>query len=172
LHVEHGAERVLELRVLGALADERLQQRLGGFVLALAHLRDGERVRDGGIARLARGGALERGLGVVEQVHLQADAAESEEDLLVLGRELLRAHPVGEGPLQLAVPLGDHGRLPQRRDRARLQRESRVVGLERPRRIALHLEGTAQGERQLVRPGVGLSAHARARRCPPRRGRP
>ena len=72
-------------------------------------------------------------------------------------RELLGAHPVRQRTLQLALALGDRGRLPQRRDRGRLESEGRVVGLERPRRIALHEVGTAQGEGQLVRRRVGLA---------------
>ena len=55
------------------------------------------------------------------------------------------------------LPLGDRGRLPQRRERGRLQDEGLVVGLEGPRRIALHEVGPAESEGQLVRRGVGLS---------------
>jgi hypothetical protein len=69
--------------------------------LAPADPGHGERVLIGGLAGLHVRGPDERGLGVLEEVHLEADAAEPQEDLRIVRGELLRAHPIREGTLQL-----------------------------------------------------------------------
>ena len=125
--------------------------------MPLAHLRDGKGVLVRGLRRAQAGGQGQRGLGVVQEIHLEAHAPEPEEDLRIFGRELPGARPVREGPLQLPLALGHRGRLTERRDRARPQHKGPVVGLEGPPRITFHEVGAAEGEGQLVRRGIGHS---------------
>ena len=98
--VQHRAERVMQLRIRRPPGDERLEQRLGALELPLADLRGRERVLVRDVVRPQAGRPRERGLGVLQQIHLEADAAESEEDLWIVRRSFSCAHPVRERSLQ------------------------------------------------------------------------
>ena len=94
LRVQHRSQRVLQHRVVWMSLDEPLDQATRLVVLALAHLRGGKGVLIRDVIRLQLGCPRQCRLRIVEQVHLEADAAESQQDLGIVRGELLRAEPV------------------------------------------------------------------------------
>ena len=156
LDVIHRSQRILQLRIVRLLLDESLEQALRSLELPFSNLRGGQRVLvDRFVGPHARG-TDQRGLRVLEQVHLQADPAEPEEDLRVVRLELLGSQPVGEGSLELVLPFRGGGRLPERRHRVRLETQRDVVGRQCPSRIAAEQVCPTEIEGKFVRRRAGL----------------
>ena len=134
----------------GRARDERLEQALRRFELPLADLGDGQRVLIRQLARFQRRCFGQRRFGVLQQVHLEADAAKSQQDLGRLRREFPRPHPVRQRSLELLLLLGEACGLAQRLEGLGLETHCGVVGVERPRRLAVQQVRAGEVERQLV----------------------
>ena len=151
LDIEHRSQRILKLRIAGLLSDEPFEQILGRFELTFSDFRGGQRVLIRRIVGPPAGGSCQRWFGIFQKIHLQAHAAEPEQNLRIIRLDLPGANPVGKRAFELALPLCNRGGLPQRSDRVRLQGERQIVGLERAHRVAVQQVRTAEIERQLVR---------------------
>ena len=129
----------------------------GRLELPLADLRRSQCVLIRPVVRFQARGLYQRGLRIIEEIHPQAHTTEAEENLCILRFDLLRSQPIRERSLQFALPLGEYGRLPQRSHRVRLQRECRIVVLERARWIVDDEICAGKIERQFVRRIAGCA---------------
>src|SRR3989337_3337666 len=93
------------MRVSGMRLDERLEEASRLIVLPLSYLYRSEGVLVGNVPRLQTGGLRECGLRILEQIHLEADAAEAKQNHRIIGRQLLRPQPVRQRALEFAVAL-------------------------------------------------------------------